>query len=598
MKAMYFLQKKSILLICFSLLMVSVYAGPVGKEKAQRVAQNFLNREVKMNSGNFVAAYEAVMDVNKSQTVMHVFSSDHSYIVVSADDRVYPILAYSNESSFPEKGKVPPFDFWMDQLSSGIVAQSRLKSTVAEDVAAAWELYDSNLKSGSTLKSTNSVAPLLSTFWNQDNRYNYYCPTAPSGPDGKCYAGCVAASMAQVMRFYNYPETGRGTYAYEHPAYGLLSADFGNTTYDWANMVTDLTQIIITDTVSRNAIAKLMYHCGVAVNMDYAPSGSGSQTDYVPEAMYNYFKYRRQINTANRINYTDDEWRNLLVENLDMSYPMIYRGNPPTGGVGHAWVLDGYQSTNFFHFNFGWGGYANGNFLLNNLTPPGNNFNGNQGIVYNIVPDNTTLYPYCDSKKYFAKSYTFTDGSYTDKYLNNTNCEWLIKPDTMPNQSLTLSFIEFRTEAGKDILTVYDGENSSGTILGSYSGNTLPATLTSTTGAFFLVFVTDGANNDFGWKVKYTSQFLGVQENEVAAQLNVYPNPAHNQLNISGDFKVSGNVKYSVANIVGATVLSSEMNIAEGIQNKTIDISQLKAGIYILNIENEKGNAYTKFIVE
>jgi len=599
MNTMYFLQKRSILFICFSLLVASVYAGPVGKEKALSVAKNFLSRELKANSAKYLTTYEAIMnDANKSQCLMHVFKGDNSYIVVSADDRVYPVLAYSSESTFPSKGTVQPFDWWMDNLSRGITAQSRLKSSVDEEVVAAWELYSSNDKSALGLKSTNAVSPLLHSLWNQDDGYNYYCPASVTGPDGKCYAGCVATAMAQVMKFYEYPQQGQGAFSYEHPAFGTLSANFGNTTYDWANMVNDLSQVIISDTVPRNAVAKLIYHCGVSVNMNYLPSGSGSQTDYVPSALYNYFKYRRYVTTANKANYSSDEWRNLLMENLDMGYPMVYRGNPESGGVGHAWVCDGYANPYFFHFNFGWSGQSNGNFYLNDINPPGNSFTGNQGVVCNIVPD-LPIYPLCiASKKYTAKNYTFTDGSYTDKYLNNTNCQWLIKPDTLPTQSLNLSFLEFRTEANKDFLTVYDGENTSAPVLGTFSGNSIPPTLTSTSGAFFLVFVTDASNNDFGWKVKYSSQYTGVQENEAADQLNVFPNPAHNQLNISGNFKISGNAKYSVSNILGATVIASEMNIAEGFQNKTIDISSLKAGIYFLTIENKNGKSNTKFVVE
>jgi hypothetical protein len=528
---------------------------------------------------------------------MHVFKGENAYIVVSADDRVYPVLAYSSESSFPAKGKVPAFDWWMDNLANDIAIESRLKSTRMQDVAIAWDLYTTKEKSALNLKSTNVVAPILTTFWNQDDQYNYYCPSSITGPDGKCYAGCVATAMSQVMKRYNYPQQGRGSYSYSHPAFGILSADFGNTTYNWAAMPNAIISAI--DTLGNHAIAKLMYHCGVSVDMNYAPSGSGAQSEYAANALYTYFKYRRYVNTADKASYTDDVWRNMIIDNLDMGYPLIYGGNPSGGGTGHAWVCDGYDSPTHFHFNFGWGGSGNGHFYLNNVTAQGTNFNGNQGIVYNIVPD-LPQYPLCiASKKYTAQNFTFTDGSYTDAYLNNTNCQWLIQPDTLGADTLKLSFLEFRTELDKDILTVYDGTNTSAPVLGSYSGQTLPATLTSTSGAFLLVFVSDAANTDLGWKVKYSVKekvIVGIHENEVASQLTIYPNPAHNQLTVSGNFKTAGNVKYAVTNLVGATVFSSEMNVAQGLQNKTIDISQLKAGIYFLSLENGKSNI--KFVVE
>ena len=604
MKTMSFLQKKSILFICFSLLISCVYAGPVGKQKAQMVAQNFLSRELKIDPSKTPTDYEAIMDeTNKSQCVMHVFKGNNSYIVISADDRVYPVLAYSNEGTFPGKGIVPAFDWWMDNLAKEIATESRLKSSVRNDISKAWDSFSSNQKTTSSFKSTNAVAPLLSTTWNQNAGYNHYCPVSSTGPGGKCYAGCVSTAMSQVMRFYNYPQQGRGYYEYIHPAFGLQSADFGNTTYDWSNMPNDISTTYIIDTITRNAVAKLMYHCGVSIDMDYLPSGSGAQTFNVPYALYTYFKYRRYVDFVQKANFTDDVWRNMLIENLDMGYPIVYNGRPTTGD-GHAWVCDGYDLPTHFHFNFGWGGNHNDYFYLNSINSGNGIYTFYQGAVINIVPDLPT-YPLCIANKtYTAQNYIFTDGSYTDNYLNNTNCQWLIQPDTLGTDTLRLSFTEFRTELNKDFLTVYDGTTTSAPVLGTYSGNhtsNLPATLTSTSGAFLLVFATDGTNTDLGWTVKYTTKakvIVGIQENDVVKQLSVYPNPANGKLNISGNFNVSGTVKYNVTNIIGATVFSSELNISEGLQNKTIDISQLKAGIYILNIESEKGKAYTKFVVE
>ncbi|MFZ4400774.1 MAG: C10 family peptidase [Bacteroidales bacterium] len=596
MKAIYFLQKKSILFICFSLLMASVNAAPVGKEKAQLVAKNFLKNKFKANSANFIKTYEAMVDNTQNKCTMHVFKGDNSYIVIAADDRIYPVLAYSDESSYPVKGKVPAFDWWMEGLSKDIASECRYKSSVKQEIVSAWDLYSSTEKSALNTKSTNAVAPILSTFWNQDDQYNYYCPSSITGPDGKCYAGCVATAMSQVMKRYNYPAQGRGAYSYSHPAFGMLSADFGNTTYNWDAMPNAIISAV--DTLGNHAVAKLMYHCGVAVDMDYSPAGSGTQSEYAANALYTYFKYRRYVNTADKINFTDDVWRSMLIENLDMGYPMIYSGNPSAGGTGHAWVCDGYDSPTHFHFNYGWGGSANGHFYLNNVTAQGTNFNGNQGIVYNIVPD-LPQYPLCiASKKYTAQNYTFTDGSYTDTYLNNTNCQWLIQPDTLGTDTLRLSFLEFRTFDVNDILTVYDGTTTANPI-GSYSGHNLPPTLTSTTGAFLLVFITDGGNTDLGWKVKYTTTpkiIVGIQESEVVKQLSIYPNPAHGTLNINGNFKTSGTVKYDISNILGSKVISSNMSVSLGNQNKAIDISQLKSGIYFLNIEN--GKSVTKFVVE
>jgi hypothetical protein len=596
MKTKYFLQRKSILLVCFSFLFISVFAGPVGKEKAQLVAQNFLKSKYKASSNtNMLTNYEAIMDKSNSQCVMHVFKGTSSYIVIAADDRIYPVLAYSDESTFPAKGVVPPLDNWMEGLASDIKAVSMLKSTVSSKVSQAWETYSKDLKSTNNLKSTNAVSPILVTLWNQDNLYNYFCPAFPSGPGGHCYAGCVATSMSQAMRYFKYPAQGFGSHSYSHPAFGPISANFGTTTYDWENMPVGLGGA---STVERDAIATLMFHCGVAVEMDYSPAGSGAQTFDVPPSLYNYFKYRRFVEYVQRSGYTDDVWRNKLVENLDMHYPIIYDGHPASG-AGHAWMCDGYSTYDYFHFNWGWGGSGNAYFYLDNLNSGNGTFNYGQGAVLNIVPE-TSAYPLCGNKKYFANTYTFSDGSNTDPYWNNTNCQWLIKPDSISTTDiLKLSFIEFKTEAGNDLLSVYDGTSTSDSLLGTFSGSTLPSTLISTKGAFLLVFVTNASVTDLGWKVKYDiTHAVSVQENTAASQFKVYPNPAHDVLNVAGDFKSAGNVKYTISNIIGAEVIKSELNVTEGYQNKSIDISQLKGGVYMISVESQNGKSFSKFIVE
>ena len=127
-----------------------------------------------------------------------------------------------------------------------------------------------------------------------------------------------------------------------------------------------------------------------------------------------------------RSGYSDDVWRNMVIENLDMQQPLVYSGSGSVGG--HAWVCDGYDSPTHFHFNWGWSGTSNGYFYLSSLNSGNGDFTQNQGAVFNIVPDLDTL-SLCGLKKYTAQNYTFTDGSYTDNYLNNADCQWLIKPD-------------------------------------------------------------------------------------------------------------------------------------------------------------------------
>ena len=217
----------------------------------------------------------------------------------------------------------------------------------------------------------------------------------PSGPGGQTLTGCVATAMGQVMKYWNWPDTGVGEHSYIENEYGLLSANFGATTYDWEHMPNSLTSS--SNSTEVEAVATLLYHCGVAVNMDYgtyAQGGSGALHEAagnltVPcaeNALRNYFKYSPALWNIVRFDFTDDEWATLLKNEIDHLRPILYTGNDPSTYVGHEFICDGYDTTGFFHFNWGWSGDANGFFSLGNL----NSFDSHQNALIGIEPD--TLY--------------------------------------------------------------------------------------------------------------------------------------------------------------------------------------------------------------
>ena len=154
--------------------------------------------------------------------------------------------------------------------------------------------------------------------------------------------------MAQIMKFWNYPETGSGFHSYNHPAYGTLSANFGSTTYQWSLMPNVVSS-------SNSAVATLMYHCGVSVNMVYdiaAKGGSSAQTLDVAAALKTYFGYSSTVEGKYRKDYTDAQWIDLLKTELNAGRPVQYAGTGSSGG--HSFVCDGYNSNDFFHMNWGW----------------------------------------------------------------------------------------------------------------------------------------------------------------------------------------------------------------------------------------------------
>jgi hypothetical protein len=191
-----------------------------------------------------------------------------------------------------------------------------------------------------------SAGPLLSTKWNQGQYYNASCPVDAEGTDGHVPVGCVAVAMAQVMKYHNYPVTGTGSHSYSHPVYGTLSANFGATTYNWASMPDSLSKY-------DSDVATLLYHVGVSVEMDYTPDQSGAYMSDAAYALETYFKYSNSLSYVWKSSYSTDEWTTILRTEIDNKRPILYSGH---GTGGHAFVCDGYSGSDYFHFNWGWGG--------------------------------------------------------------------------------------------------------------------------------------------------------------------------------------------------------------------------------------------------
>ena len=135
-------------------------------------------------------------------------------------------------------------------------------------------------------------------------------------------------------------------------------------------------------TTRNDAVATLMYHCGVSLEMDYGPYASAAWDPR--DEMVQYFNYSSNALMVNRAVFSTNDWVNLLKSELDLSRPIYYKGSD--GSVGHAFVCDGYQGEDYFHFNWGWDGSSDGYFYIGNLNPGFSFFNDDQSVVINIVP--------------------------------------------------------------------------------------------------------------------------------------------------------------------------------------------------------------------
>lgn len=356
-------------LILFSLL-IGLKARPIDLETAEAIAIKFMGA----SDLQPVATYT----INRNIPTFYVFNTSDGFVIVSADDCETPIIGYSRESRFdPNNVPVQMQEYLQDFV---VRIQYGIENHIAADEVTAkqWKLVRTTGRLNDH-KSAQVVEPLLTEMWHQGCLYNSLCPTM-TGPCDHAEVGCVAVAMGQIMHYWKYPTTGFGTHSYTNLGI-TLSADFGNTLYDWDHMPDSLTESSSETEV--NAVATLLYHCGVSVDMYYTQNGSGANSGDVPEAMVRYFSYSKKIHFEKRSKYNDEEWLSMLKDNLDAQRPVIYVGSGDQGA--HAFVCDGYDDNDMLHFNWGWG-TANGYFSLGNLNPNGYVFNKNQAAILDIIP--------------------------------------------------------------------------------------------------------------------------------------------------------------------------------------------------------------------
>ena len=384
--------KKIYLFFAFIMVFLYLNGKPIDEQTAQQVAINFYTaKSVSQNANPIATALthreEVVMlnhqITNEPTTLYYVFNVEDGFVIVSGDDNVVPVLAYSTEGSFPQKEMPVHVAKWFQQYKNEIryILENGIQAT--DHINQKWEeLKSSNIQEERTLMG---VGPLLTTKWNQSPYYNAYCPSGS-------VTGCVATAMAQVMKYWNHPQQGVGYHSYIENDYGTLSANFGATTYNWGNMPNIVNSY-------NDAVATLMYHCGVSVNMDYSPQVSGAwviEDSPTPEAcseyaLKAYFDYSSSLQGVKRENYTSQGWINLMKSELDAGRPIIHTGWG--NGGGHAFVCDGYDNNNYFHYNWGWGGNSDGYFWNDALNPGslgtggGNGgYNSGQQIIIGVQP--------------------------------------------------------------------------------------------------------------------------------------------------------------------------------------------------------------------
>ena len=664
---------------------------------------------------------ETLTQKSDGRIVYYIFNMEPAgYIAVSAEDAVTPVLAYSFTGSCSLANAPSQFTAWMKQYEAQIAGAIAKNLKASEPVEKAWNRYLVPTAAFEAARRVplpgkpalgNAVAPLIISNWDQPMPYNEQCPPDPAGPGGHTLVGCVPVCMGQIMYYYRWPLKGTGSYSYHDSIYGTLSADFGNTAYDWDNMTN-------TSTISNPGIAKLLYHLGVSCDLVYGPAASGMYNHKAAYALRTFFRYSPETRYVFR-DSTTMNWDSILIAHLDRKMPLYYAGWSDPNISGHAFVCDGYQDTAYFHFNFGWSGQNNGYFYTDNLTPGGNNFKLAQEVIINAYPDtlNYTYPVYCTGSKHLTtlsgsltdgsgpiSNYTpdsdcswlidpqpagdsvssvtltfnnintgptdkvtiydggteaapvignfsgdtippaitgttnkmlvkfkgsngagapgwfatykskipvwcsgtntitgdtavITDGSYGFNYHNNSVCRWILQSGK--STPLTIHFRRFDTEAGKDILSVYDLGNNTKLkeISGHYDAGNLPDSVTAPGGKMMLIFMTNSSVTAAGWEIYYPLSHVGIDSEGPVRDLQIYPNPASGKLYVGYRPGNTAALTFRVSDITGNTISVVTAAIHSADHEQIIDISNLRPGIYLLQIGSDAAVVIRKFVV-
>lgn len=325
----------------------------------------------------------ATCNAQDGQAAYYVFdqaAANAGYMVLSADDQAMPVLGYSLQGRYDPKNE--NLAYWLSQYARQIEAARAGEFTTPK--------YASNNR-----PYRAPVLPLTATTWGQDTPYNNLCPEEKNE---RTPTGCVATAMSQVMKYHNWPAQGIGTHSYTWQGQEL-SFDYGATNFDWTSMLNSYASGY--NDAQAAAVSTLMYAAGVSVNMTYNVYGSGTQSNKVPPALISNFGYDPACDIYPREYYGLLEWEQMIYDNLVNVGPVYYGGQGDGGG--HAYVCDGYDRDGYFHFNWGWDGLSDGDYLLWALDPmaqgtggssvTGQGFNDGQQIVLGIQPPRADAQP-------------------------------------------------------------------------------------------------------------------------------------------------------------------------------------------------------------
>ena len=298
-------------------------------------------------------AYTHTLQDNLTPAI-YVFNGkeDDGFVLVSAEENARAVLGYADQGSFDAQNIPSNMQVWL-QMYAEELAYAQLMPQASTS-------YDKPIGT-----QYPTIEPLLGeTQWGQSEPYNNHCPLINGE---RAVTGCVATALSQIMYKHKYPTQGTGSHSYYLQNYGTVSVDYSKATYDWDNMLPRYVRNSYT-TTQANAVAQLMYHVGVASNMQYSPIASGTASGIALQGLSRYFGYDAGIVPLLKDFMPESDVLNGIATDLKAGRP-VYISAVTTNYEGHAFVCDGMQSNGYLHINWGWSGTSDGYFSISALNP-------------------------------------------------------------------------------------------------------------------------------------------------------------------------------------------------------------------------------------
>lgn len=374
------IKMKFILFLLLFLFPLTGSSQPLSQEKAQAIATRFLtaNSDTRSDAIHLKMVWDGESFSSRANTTpsFYVFNNEsgRGFVIVSNDQRTLPILAYSFDENF-ELAKAPTnFKYLLECYRQEIL---HLRKHHFKQSLASKKAWAAPLDIGTIVHEYETAN------WEQGAPYNDLCPLI----NGKrAYTGCGITATAIVMKYHQWPTSGKGTIpAYRTKSLGIEvpAIPLGHT-YQWDKMLMDYGKGSTEEQAKE--VATLMRDIGAMCKANYLNDGTGVSQNAPAAPLAQFMRYNPNVHYRSRSVYNESTWLKLIKDEIAKTGPIYYAGKSEQGD-GHAFVLDGYTSKNYFHVNWGWGGQMNCFTLISVMAPNGQNngYSLNQGAIFGMV---------------------------------------------------------------------------------------------------------------------------------------------------------------------------------------------------------------------